>query len=135
MPRHAVVDPGAEPRTREDCSGIASLVSEDDVDERLNPLFAVTDGPHGTICILDADTIDGASHYDDAHENPLWREILLHELVDHAQALPGAVAGWECPRGSLPTWRARSRRRADRGSDAETGVLDACPFAVLSGCQ
>ncbi|EEX14898.1 hypothetical protein CSE45_1765 [Citreicella sp. SE45] len=78
MPRPAVVEPGAEPRTREDCSGIASLVSEDDVDERLNALFAVTDGPHGTIYILDADTIDGAAHCDDAHENPLWREILLH---------------------------------------------------------
>lgn len=135
MPRHAVVEPGAEPRTREDCSGIAILVSEDGVDERLNPLFAVTDGPHGTIYILDADTIDGASHYDDAHENPLWREILLHELVDHAQALPGAVAGWECQGGGLPTWRARSRRGAERGSDAEPDILDACPFAVLSGCQ
>ncbi|NVK62320.1 MAG: hypothetical protein HWE37_19870, partial [Rhodobacteraceae bacterium] len=48
MPLPAVVEPGAERLTREVCSGIASLVSEDGVDERLNPLFAVTDGPHGT---------------------------------------------------------------------------------------
>ncbi|SDF04030.1 hypothetical protein SAMN04488105_111169 [Salipiger thiooxidans] len=131
MPRPAGVEPGPEPRTREVCSGIASLVSEDGVAERPNALFAATDGPHGTIYILDADTIDGASHYDDAHENPLWREILLHELVHHAQAQHGAVAGWECQRGGLPTWRARSRRGADRGSGAEPDVLDACPFAVL----
>lgn len=98
MPHPAVVELSPELLTREFYSGIASLMPEDGVDERLNALFAVTDGPHGTIYILDADTIDGASHYDDAHENPLWREILLHELVHHAQAQSGAVAGWECRR-------------------------------------
>ena len=78
MPHPAVVELSPELLTREFYSGIASLMPEDGVDERLNALFAVTDGPHGTIYILDADTIDGASHYEDAHENPVAREILLH---------------------------------------------------------
>lgn len=117
MPHPAVVELSSELLTREFYSGIASLMPEDGVDERLNALCAVTDGPHGTIYILDADSIDGASHYEDAHENPVWREILLHELVHHAQAQSGAVAGWEPAPwrdGGLQPWRALSRRGADR---------------------
>ncbi|MBR9836960.1 MAG: hypothetical protein GYB50_03590 [Rhodobacteraceae bacterium] len=98
MPHPAVVERSPELLTREFYSGIASLMPEDGIDERLDALFAVTDGAHGTIYILDADTIDGASHYDDARENPVWREILLHELVHHAEARSGAVSGWECRR-------------------------------------
>lgn len=98
MPHPVVVELSPEALTLEFYDGIASLLPEDGVDERLNALFAVTDGPHGTIYILDANVIEGAGEYDDPHDNPLWREILLHELVHHAQAQSGVSAGWACLR-------------------------------------
>ena len=98
MPHPAVIELSPQELTLEFYNGIASLMPDDGVDERLNALFAVTDGPNGTIYILDAATIEGAAHYDDPHQNPLWREILLHELVHHAQAQSGATEHWECRR-------------------------------------
>ncbi|WP_417721920.1 hypothetical protein [Salipiger sp.] len=96
VPHPVVLELSPRELTREFYSGVASLMPEDGVDERVNALFAVTDGPHGTIYILDARGIEGAAEYDDPHDNPLWREILLHELVHHVQHVSGEARGWAC---------------------------------------
>ena len=94
--RPIVVELSPEDLTREFYSGVPHLVPDDGVDERLNALYAFGDGPAGTIYILDANTIDGAREFDAPHDNPLWREILLHELVHHVQRVTGAYDRFPC---------------------------------------
>lgn len=83
--------------TREFYTDLAHLIPDDGVDERLNGLYAFNDGPHGTIYLVQAQDIYGAEHFDDPTENPLFREILLHELVHHVQRMTGQSAQWQCP--------------------------------------
>ncbi|MBV6636317.1 MAG: hypothetical protein KI788_10465 [Mameliella sp.] len=82
--------------TREYYSGVAHLMPEDGVDDRLNALFARTDGPNGTIYLLAPAHIDYAEDFDSPTDNPLWREILLHELVHYVQWKSGASQSWDC---------------------------------------
>lgn len=82
--------------TREFYTGVAHLIPEDGVDERLNALYAYTDGAHGTIYLLMPSAIEGADRFGDPSENPLFREILLHELVHHVQYTSGASQAWAC---------------------------------------
>lgn len=92
----AVVELSPQELTREFYTGVAHLIPADGVDERLNALYAITDGPNGTIYLLRAEFIDGADHFEDPTENPLFREILLHELVHHVQHVSGASDAWPC---------------------------------------
>jgi hypothetical protein len=69
---------------------------DDGVDERLNALYAPGDGAHGTIYIIAPRHVENASDYDQPIDNPLFREILLHELVHHAQHHSGAADDWVC---------------------------------------
>ncbi|MGP6085951.1 hypothetical protein [Antarctobacter jejuensis] len=82
--------------TQEYYSGVAHLMPDDGVDERLNALFSREDGRDGTIFMLGAVHIDGASEFDHPTDNPLFREILLHELVHYVQWKSGASDSWEC---------------------------------------
>ena len=86
----AVVELGPKELTREYYYGRAHLIPEDGVDDRLNAIYIANEGPEGTIFILSPDQIDGAENFADPRDNPLWREILLHELVHHAQHDHGA---------------------------------------------
>lgn len=54
-------------------------------DGRINALYAATDQPRLTICAIAADLVEGSDAFEDARDNPLWREILLHKLVHHTQ--------------------------------------------------
>ena len=92
----AVIELSAQELTREFYSGVAHLMPDDGVDERINALYAYTDGPNGTIYLLQAQAIDGADQFDDPTENPLFREILLHELVHHVQHASGTSNAWPC---------------------------------------
>ncbi|SMX36104.1 DUF6647 family protein [Maliponia aquimaris] len=83
--------------TREFYTDLAHLIPDDGVDERLNGLYAFNNGPHGTIYLVRAADIFGAEDFDDPTENPLFREILLHELVHHVQRKSGAFENWPCP--------------------------------------
>jgi hypothetical protein len=85
-----------EALTAEYYSGVPHLLPEDGVDERLNALYAATDGAVGTIYILHPDVTPDAEHFDDTTENPLWREMLLHELVHHVQWRTGEADTWSC---------------------------------------
>ncbi|SDD98913.1 hypothetical protein [Ruegeria marina] len=82
--------------TREYYGNVAHLMPDDGVDERINALFAQTDGPNGTIYIIAAEHVEGAAEFDHPTDNPLFREILLHELVHHVQWQTGVSANWDC---------------------------------------
>ena len=96
LPTPEVLQLSPEELTREFYTGVAHLMPEDGVDERLNALYAPGDGTHGTIYILQASVIDGAEEFERPTENPLFREILLHELVHHVQVHSGASEKWAC---------------------------------------
>ena len=97
IPHPIVLQVSPRELTREFYTDVAHLIPEDGVDERLNGLYAFHDGPYGTIYLMQAQDISGAEHFDDPTENPLFREILLHELVHHVQRLSGQSAKWACP--------------------------------------
>lgn len=88
-----VIEMTPEELTRELYTGIPHLIPDGGVDDRVNALYAHAEE---TIYILSADTIDGASDFDTPTENPLWREILLHELVHHVQWETGESQTWVC---------------------------------------
>lgn len=96
IPPPRVLQLTAQDLTREYYTGVAHLMPDDGVDERLNALYAPGDGSHGTVYILRAAAVDGAAEFDHPTENPLFREILLHELVHHVQHHSGAAQDWAC---------------------------------------
>lgn len=91
-----IVEMTAEELTREYYGAVPHLLPADGVDDRLNALYAAEDGPHGTIYLLRPDTVDDAEYFDDPRDNPVWREVLLHELVHHVQWQTGAADTWDC---------------------------------------
>lgn len=88
-----VIELSPEDLTREMYTGVAHLIPADGVDERINALYAHAEQ---TIYILDAQALEGAAKYDTPKDNPLWREILLHELVHHVQWQTGEAETWVC---------------------------------------
>ena len=96
LPRPAVIALTPTELTKEFYSGTAHLAPEDGIDDRLNALYSVEDGPNGTIFIPAPTEVADAEHFDDPIENPLFREILLHELIHHVQWQSGAASQWEC---------------------------------------
>lgn len=100
-----VVEVSAEDLTARYYQGKAHKAPADGVEDRLNALYIAGDGSDGTIYIRPATTIEGAKYFADPHENPLWAEILLHELVHHAQHARGAET-WTCvARGEAEAYR------------------------------
>jgi hypothetical protein len=97
MVHPAILELSAEELTREYYTGVPHLMPDDGVDERVNALYAPGDGTHGTIYILAPDLAEGAQDFENLRDNPLWQEILLHELVHHAQHQSGIAEGWACP--------------------------------------
>ena len=96
LPHPVVRMLSAEEMTQEYYSGVPHLAPDDGVDERINALFSMEDGENGTIYLLAPSEIEGAAEFDSPTDNPLWREILLHELVHYVQWRTGASAGWDC---------------------------------------
>lgn len=82
--------------TAEAYSDVPRMLPEGGVDERLNALYALEVGANGTIYALAPRFVDGAEFYEDPADNPAFREILLHELVHHAQARSGAYDRMRC---------------------------------------
>ena len=96
MPPPRVIEMTPQELTREYYADAMQLMPADGVDDRINALFAHADGPTGTIYIMAAPQVADADQFDNPHDNPLWREILLHELVHHAQWQSGTAATWAC---------------------------------------
>lgn len=97
VPHPIVLQLTPEALTREFYTGVPHLMPDDGVDERVNALYAAGDGPHGTIYLLAAGVYQDAEFFDQPTENPLWREVLLHELVHHVQWQSGVADTWQCP--------------------------------------
>ncbi|WP_108257710.1 hypothetical protein [Mangrovicoccus ximenensis] len=72
------------------------LIPEDGKDERIQALYAASDGPDGTIYILAAEAFADAPEFENPQDNPVWREVLLHELVHHLQWQNGEPDTWQC---------------------------------------
>lgn len=96
LPLPEIVLMSPQTLTREYYTGAPHLIPKDGVDDRLNALYAAEDGPNGTIYTLAPAHIDGAADFDDPADNPLFREIILHELVHHAQWQTGQPESWAC---------------------------------------
>ncbi|WP_172329893.1 hypothetical protein [Mangrovicoccus sp. HB161399] len=96
MPHPQIAEMTPRALTREFYADHPYLIPEDGQDERIQALYAATDGPDGRIYILAAATFDGADDFEDPYENPVWREVLLHELVHHLQWQAGEPANWAC---------------------------------------
>jgi hypothetical protein len=96
MPRPQVIEMTPQQLTGEFYAEARHLMPADGVDERINALYSAIDGAHGTIYILAATEAPDAEHFDDPYRNPLFLEILLHELVHHAQWQSGAADTWPC---------------------------------------
>jgi hypothetical protein len=91
-----IVEMSLEELTAEYYGAVPHLLPDDGVDDRLNALYAANDGPDGTIYLLKPELIADAQHFDMATENPLYREILLHELTHHVQWQTGEAETWDC---------------------------------------
>jgi len=98
LPRPAVVLLEPEALTLEYYAAAPQLVPSDGVDDRLLALYSATDGPHGTLYVLAPRYVTDAEHWPDPAENPLFREIVLHELIHHVQWQSGAADTWPCPK-------------------------------------
>ena len=96
IPRPQIVEMSARELTSEYYSGAPHLAPQTGVDPRLNALYSAVDGNNGTIFILEATSVDGANRFKSPYENPLFHEILLHELIHHAQWQSGAPDTWAC---------------------------------------
>lgn len=95
MDHPVVVEVSRQDLTKQFFRGRAHMMPADGVEERLNALYvAGRDGPD-VIFIVPAEEVSGADYFDNPHDNPLWREILLHELVHHAQNQQGGET-WSC---------------------------------------
>jgi hypothetical protein len=67
------------------------------VDDRLLALYSNEDGPHGTLYVLAPEFVADAEYFEDPTENPIFRGIVLHELIHHVQWATGTADTWPCP--------------------------------------
>lgn len=68
------------------------------MDERVRALYAAGEGPSGTVYMLAASFAEGAERYEHPTDNPVWREMVLHELIHHVQWATGEAEAWPCSR-------------------------------------
>lgn len=73
------------------------LMPETGVDNRIFALYSHDTGNNGTIFVLGARHLDPGHRFEDPRENPVWREMILHELVHHVQWQSGLTQTWACP--------------------------------------
>ncbi|WP_238367335.1 hypothetical protein [Mesobacterium pallidum] len=115
MPPPIIIEMSPEELTQEYYTGAPHLAPVDGVDDRVNALYARAEGPHGTIYLRAAALTDGASQFDDPLDNPVFREVLLHELVHHAQWHSGEAETWACINyGELEAYVLGGRYLAER---------------------
>jgi hypothetical protein len=106
MPLPEVVEMTPQELTAEYYGGAPHLMPVKGIDARIQALYSIGEGMHGRVYILDADLVPGADAGDSAHENPLFREMLLHELIHHVQHVSGAADAYLCPaQGEVEAYR------------------------------
>lgn len=94
-----VVEMTPQEITREFYTDAEHLLPEDGVDTRIRALYTPVDGANGRIYILSAEHVarETGEDYDAPLESPVFREMLLHELIHHFQHASGRAGGFPCP--------------------------------------
>jgi len=114
-PRIVLMSP--EELTREFYSDAPHLLPAGGIDDRINALYAASDGANGTIYALEPGAVEDASYYEDPSDNPFFRELILHELVHHLQWQSHLNEGWACPReGEMQAYLLGGRYLQDVGA-------------------
>lgn len=96
MVHPVVLELSPQDLTREFYSGAPQLIPTGGIDDRVLGLYAPDDGSHGTIYLLAPANVADAEFFDVPEDNPIFREMLLHELIHHAQWQSGTAATWPC---------------------------------------
>ncbi|SPH17381.1 hypothetical protein DEA8626_00899 [Defluviimonas aquaemixtae] len=96
LPPPEIVELSPRELTRQYYSDAPDLLPASGIDKRVFALYSTVDGAAGKIYVLRAAEVDGAEDYDDARENPIWREMVLHELIHHAQWQTEVMQSWPC---------------------------------------
>lgn len=96
IPKPELIELSPAEITQEMYSDAKQLIPGDGVDERVLGLYTADRGATGRIYVVGARFLADANKFADPHDNPIWREIVLHELVHHLQWQTGAVQTWKC---------------------------------------
>lgn len=106
MPLPEVIEMTRQELTIEYYTDAPHLIPAKGVDERIQALYSIEEGAHGRVYILDADLVDGAETGGEPYDNPLFREMLLHELIHHVQHVSGEAESYLCPaQGEVEAYR------------------------------
>lgn len=106
LPLPEIVEMTPEELTAEYYTDAPHLMPVKGVDERVQALYSIEEGAHGRVYILSASLVPGAEDGDASYENPLFQEMLLHELVHHVQHVTGAADSYLCPaQGEVEAYR------------------------------
>lgn len=95
MPLPELVEMTPRELTAEYYTDVPHLIPAKGVDDRVQALYAPGDGRDGRVYVLAAKYVDGAG--DDPYGNPLFQEMVLHELIHHVQFESGAADAYLCP--------------------------------------
>jgi hypothetical protein len=116
MPLPELVEMTPRELTVEYYTGVPHLIPAKGVDERVQALYAPGDGPDGRVYVLAAAYVEGAD--DDPYGNPLFQEMVLHELVHHVQYESGAAEAYLCPaQGEIEAYAAGGKFLRQRYAD------------------
>jgi len=108
MPLPELVEMSPRELTEEFYTGVPHLIPAKGVDDRVRALYAPGDGNAGRVYVLAAEYVEGAE--DDPYGNPLFHEMVLHELVHHVQFASGAAERYLCPaQGEVEAYAAGGR--------------------------
>lgn len=106
MPLPEVIEMTRHELTAEYYTDAPHLMPVKGVDERIQALYSIEEGPSGRVYILDAHLVPGADLGEDPYDNPLFREMLLHELIHHVQHVSGEAQSYLCPaQGEIEAYR------------------------------
>lgn len=81
--------------TREFYTDYPDKIPMNGVDDRINALY---NAEKEILYVISATLATHADKFDSPHENPVWREIVLHELIHHVQWQSGRLKDWPCKR-------------------------------------
>lgn len=65
------------------------------IDHRIKALY---NAEKEILYVIRAEQMAHADEFDSPNDNPVWREIVLHELIHHVQWQTGHVKDWLCER-------------------------------------
>ena len=117
MPAPVILNMTPEELVLQYARGVAQLLPTDGLIPMPYGIYAPDDGENGVIYITQPRFVPGAFAFPDPKDNPLFQEILLHELVHHVQEQSGATRNWPCHRaGELEAYELGGMFLRDAGA-------------------